>query len=581
MDAPDVPAVSGLERSLTKMLRYLSAALGFWAVSAFPAFSQNLSPGQREADFRRVAGVLWKNYGPYEWKKAVRNFDLYNLGPWVERARATTDDLEFADLLVEYVASLDDAHDLIYFPSSWTASLGFSTDIYDGKVLVDAISRSRLPMSRFPFTVGDELISLDGHPVEEWLERFRKYAVAANTRSTRRLAAARLTSRTQQVMPLAPRITPDVSTVEIRLAATGAVERFSIPWLKIGTPMEFGPVPVAANAAQRTATAAEDDEVRNPLADKQVAMLPVERQTVLNQGGRNPMFALPGGFQRRLGSNSTDAFFSGTFEAGGKRLGFIRIPNFSPSNTAVATDQFLREMQYFQQHTDALIVDEMRNPGGSVSYCETLTSLLMHDPWRSLGFEVRATSSWLQSYDAAILNARSSGAPNWQVEQLQYVYGVLAEANREMRGRTGAISLTDGSLDKPGTAAAYSKPVILLVDEMSASGGDAFAAMLQDNGRALVVGMRTMGAGGTVVTYEATAYTEASVRVTESLMARKAKRQFAGFPETAYVENVGVHPDVEIDFMTRENLLSFGRPFFAEVLEAALLYINTGAGMGK
>ncbi|BDC49163.1 hypothetical protein F183_A14790 [Bryobacterales bacterium F-183] len=560
------------------MSRRLPAAVGLLLVLALSARSQNLSASQREADLRRVAGVLWKNYGPYEWKKAVRNFDFYDLQPWLDRARATTDDLEFADLLVDYVASLDDAHDLIYFPSSWTASLGFTTDIYDGKVLIDSINRGRLPSSRFPFQIGDEVVSLDGRPVAEWLSRFRKYSIAANDRSTRRIAAARLTSRTQQVMPIAPRITPDVSTLEIRLAATGNVERYELTWLKNGTPIEFGPVPVPLSAPKSTPAETTGSSLADPLARHHDVALPLERHGVLNQGGRNPIFSLPAGFQRRLGANPSDAFFSGTFEVGGKRLGFIRVPSFSPANTAVALDQFLREMQYFESNTDGLIIDEMRNPGGSVSYCENLTSLLMRQPWKSLGFEVRATSSWMQSYDAAIINGRAAGAANWQIQQLQYVYDVLAEANRQMRGRTGAISLTDGSLDEVGNPNAYTKPIILLVDEMSASGGDAFAAMLQDNRRALLVGMRTMGAGGNVVTYEATAYTEGFVRVTESLMTRSgAVQKVPGLPiETFYVENIGVTPDVEIDYMTRDNLMNAGRPYFNQVMDLAVRYISTG-----
>lgn len=558
------------------------AIAGCLAIDLECVYAQNLSAEQREADLKRVAGTLAKNYGPYEWKKTVRNFDLYKLSPWLERARATTDDLEFADLLVEYVASLDDAHDLISFPSSWTASLGFSTDVYDGKVLVDAINRSRLPVSRFPFTIGDELVSLDGRPVGEWLDQFAKYAVAANPRSTQRVAAARLTTRTQQVMPVAPRLTPDVSQVEIRLASTGLLERYDITWLKSGTPMELGPVP--APVAMRSGAgpvAADADSVapgfEDALAAKQNVTLPSERQAVLNQGGRSPIFSLPIGFQRRLGGTPLDVFYSGTFEAGSKRIGFLRIPSFSPANTTQALDQFWREIQYFQQNTDALIIDEMRNPGGSVAYCETLASYLMPYPWRAMGFEVRATSSWLQAFDSAIVSSKASGAANWQVEQLQYVYDVLAEANRQVRGRTGAISITDGSLDKPATPMAYTKPIVLIVDEMSASGGDAFAAMLQDNNRALLVGMRTMGAGGNVVTYEATAFTEAYLRVTESLMTRKSAKQAPGYPDTAYIENVGVQPDIELDFMTRENLLSFGRPFFADVVEATLNYVNTGA----
>lgn len=49
------------------------------------------------------------------------------------------------------MASLNDAHDYIAFPTLFSASLGFSVDIYDGKVLIDAINRTTLPASQYPF----------------------------------------------------------------------------------------------------------------------------------------------------------------------------------------------------------------------------------------------------------------------------------------------------------------------------------------------------------------------------------------------------------------------------------------------
>jgi C-terminal processing protease CtpA/Prc len=97
-----------------------------------------------------------------------------------------------------------------------------------------------------------------------------------------------------------------------------------------------------------------------------------------------------------LGGLATDLFFSGTFEAGGKRIGFLRIPSFLPTNINLAINQFAGEIIFFQQNTDGLIIDDMRNPGGSVSYCEFLLTLLMPNTFRTLGFEIRATASWVQ-----------------------------------------------------------------------------------------------------------------------------------------------------------------------------------------
>ena len=86
-------------------------------------------------------------------------------------------------------------------PTKYFVSLGFTVDIYDGKVLIDSISRTLLPLPQFAFVVGDELVSVDGTPVQTPIESFRKYSIAANPRSTDRIAAARIVARSQQIMP--------------------------------------------------------------------------------------------------------------------------------------------------------------------------------------------------------------------------------------------------------------------------------------------------------------------------------------------------------------------------------------------
>jgi hypothetical protein len=72
-----------------------------------------------------------------------------------------------------------------------------AVDIYDGKVLIEALSTLVFSGARR----GDELVSIDGRSVQSLIADFRKYAIAANPRSTDRAAAARLVSRSQQIMP--------------------------------------------------------------------------------------------------------------------------------------------------------------------------------------------------------------------------------------------------------------------------------------------------------------------------------------------------------------------------------------------
>ena len=125
------------------------------------AFYQ-LTMDQKVADFMRLTGLYAKNYAPYEWKRDVIGFDLYNIKPWLDRVKLSKDDMEFYDICVRYVASLQDSHDEYILPSDFLTYLPIDVDIYDGKVLIDSISRAQLPRTDYPFNTGDELVSVDG-----------------------------------------------------------------------------------------------------------------------------------------------------------------------------------------------------------------------------------------------------------------------------------------------------------------------------------------------------------------------------------------------------------------------------------
>src|SRR5262245_58650035 len=164
------------ERWRAAMRRRLGFAVlfvSFVLLAATPRAQDALTAKQRQTDLEQLANFYAKNYAPYEWKRDVIGFDLLRLTPWLQRIQHS-DDLDFQEALIEYVASLNDAHDVIAFPTTFFASLGFTVDIYDGKVLIDSINRTVLPLPQFAFVVGDELVSVDGTPVQQLIESFRK-----------------------------------------------------------------------------------------------------------------------------------------------------------------------------------------------------------------------------------------------------------------------------------------------------------------------------------------------------------------------------------------------------------------------
>jgi hypothetical protein len=544
------------------------------------AFGQ-LTMDQKIADFQQTAGLYAKRYGPYEWKRDVIGFDLLDISPWLTKVIATKDDLDFYEVISEYVSKLNDAHDVYQLPANFIARLNFSVDIYDGRLLVDFIDRTRLPAAEFPFLIGYELVSIDGQDAKTTLQGLLRYEIAANPRGTSRLAAGLLTTRPQVVMPHAANV-PEISTVVFR-RPDSQLETYRIPWAKSGVPLtvvgkyltpqasRVSPIPVRRQPVNLTS---DDPPAPGDMHDylallERLQNCRIPDRSVVSFGSLTPVFAqsLPPSFVLRLGKSSQDPFYSGVFQAGGFKIGFIRIPSYSPANTSAALTAFQSEMAYFQANTDGLVIDDMRNPGGSGSYVNQILSLVMTGQWSVTGFELRATSEWVVAISSALEQAKALGPPQEMIDLYTQIKSAIVDANSQFRGRTQPIPLDTGPLnrapatDSKGNVIAYTKPLIVLVDELSASAAEIFAAGIQDNSRGPLVGWRTMGAGGNVENWEAGSYSLGITSVTESLMNRGHDVVTSDYPAAPYVENIGVRPDVPVDYMTGDNLVRSGQPF--------------------
>jgi C-terminal processing protease CtpA/Prc len=575
-------------------MRRLAAVVLLLTMGVTATHTQDaLTRDQRIDDLTELASFYAKNYAPYEWKRETQGFDLLRLTPWLHRIRHA-DDLEFHEGLIEYVASLNDAHDLIAFPTTFSASLPMAVDIYDGKVLIESLNPAVFAGAQR----GDELVSIDGRPVQSLIAEFRKYAIAANQRSTDRVAASRLVSRSQQIMPHISDL-DDTARVVIRLAA-GAETSYVVPWTKIGIPITSqGPVPsprrgngrlilpsdaltIASLAASAGAgglyqfadVGAADDTLPSymePVRALLNASVSKDYFSVSGIGSRFPVYGPPPGFVQRPVPPGVPAFLlSGTYVSNGVRIGLLRIPTMSPPSAGLVLQHLDQEIAFFNANTDALVIDVMRNPGGVVSFVEAISQRFMPHSFQTIGFEIRATASWLFSFASQLTSARlNPSTPPEVLANLEANFNEVFRAYNEKRGRSAPISLNStGSLTLEPSPVTYTKPLLVLTDEFSASGADMFPAIIQSNNRGPLLGMRTMGAGGSVVGFNGPAFTESFFRITVSLMNRGHVVQTPDFPPAPYIENIGVRPDIVVDYMTRANLMGAGAPFVQAFTEA-------------
>ena len=553
-------------------------------ISALPVAAQ-LAVEQKVNDFQNMTALYAKRYAPYEWKKLAFKFDIFAISPWLDRVKASKTDIDFFEICAEYVASLHDTHSSFTAPYRFVADLGIVVDIYDGKLLIEGINRAYLPADRFPFQAGDEVVSVDGKSMDEWIAYFSRFRQWGSPLTTRRSAADAITYRPSSLYARALELGDSATVVVNR--ANGAMESYTVPWTKTGYPgANIGPVPspkARPSPSASVSPASRQDspdymallnQMRNwrlpetdPILQGEVLNEEtgevVPRRYLLGIGGRAPVFTLPTGFEQRLGKG-TDFHYSGTYSSGGLRIGYLRVPGFS--TTATSLRELTQEIAYFQANTDGLIVDVMRNGGGDCYMLSLASYLIPTDNFYFFGQLLRPSLASINNFQNAINATKRSNGPQWVIDLYTTYLTQIQSAYMENRGVTGSIPACSLSFenspatDNRGAVIAYTKPLIILVDEFSISAADIFPAMMQDNKRGVVVGMPTSGGGGFVSGWPLF-YSEASVSNTDSLVVRNHSIVTAEFPEAPYVENIGTRPDIKLDYMTQDNLLNRGKSF--------------------
>lgn len=589
-----------------------------------PLSFADLTQAQKTSDFMQLVALYAVNYGPYELKRDVFGFDLYNVQPWLDQIAQSKTDVDFYDICTRYVASLQDSHDEFTINSDYEGWLHMDGDIYDGKFLVDYIDRTYLPAKTYPFTIGDQLISVDGVAVADLLTKFAPYAVngSSNPVSRQRLAAATITDRYQGWYPLAS-VDPTATIVVQRNsgAKNGAMETYMIPWDITGTlvtsagiipspvtppsgharavpttgwnrirggfrkgvdPGDGGPPP---NPWLATATdlsnSDQPDLEPDPAPPDYMAPLvalsnmraaapasPIRSSGLEPFGNLFPVFNPPtAAFKLRLGAGKNDLFVSATFASGPTTIGFIRIPTMAPTSQTTALQQFSTEIQYFQQNTDGLVVDVMGNGGGNGCYSQTLVSYLIPSTFQGLNYQVRATLFWQEIFSSSEFSAKAAGAPGWVSDLYATYLAAVKQALAENRGRTGNLPICSYTFDvnpptSSGKVLSYTKPILVLTDNFTLSAAEVFTMMMQDNARATIFGTRTDGGGGNVNGYaNVTAYSQGNSRVTQGLIVRLNPVAANGFPTLPFYDGVGIQPDMVQDYMTADNLSTGGTAF--------------------
>jgi hypothetical protein len=494
------------------------------------ANARELTEEEKIADVEQFFQLVKAGYGPLGFKEASQGINQKSLRVrYLEEARQTKTNRNFYYMLGRLIAEYRDSHFSVMIPSKLRASLGFSVDLIEGRVLVDEVTSYS---GRYALSKGDEIVTVDGIPATVVVEELMAYVSSGYEVTRRRAAAMALTQRNGSRMPV-PR-----GNIALGIRKSGdaaSVDTVNLAWN------------VTGNAFDESLT--QDRRATNYLQDFQLSIVPEMKSLLFADAEQS--FRCNGRTRAKIPEGAVMiqekpfvAYYHPVDHKGRRiNIGYLRIPHYHPAsdnpdsspNDPAIYDEYYARYEYsvaeLEHHTDGLIIDQDHNCGGSVDYLERLVGLFMDKPYPGLRFSFLATKQELVDFSAELDGMMQQ---SMSYKYFKSVVDMMRNSWEKGEPMTPITTFMGDHLRRPNPEYRYSKPIVMLIDELSGSGGDAFPAILKGLGRAKLLGTRTMGAGGHVVEQTPLYHSAVGMRMTKSLFFR---------PDGVPVENNGAEPD--------------------------------------
>jgi hypothetical protein len=241
----------------------------------------------------------------------------------------------------------------------------------------------------------------------------------------------------------------------------------------------------------------------------------------------------------------------------GDVAGYVRIPTYGVDDEEEAVADFEEVIAKMEAEASVLVIDQMNNPGGNLFYLYALATRLtpypLYVPTERIMLTQEQVAIALDDIDQLEDIPDDQTARERLGESIRGIYvtqkitdGMLDYAQQIVsqwnRGKrfTDALHMYGFESIEPHPTFRYTKPILLIINYMDFSSADFFAAIMQDNQRATLIGTRTAGAGGYVEKMSVTNLTGIrDIGVTGSFAERTN-----GMP----IENLGVEPDILYEF---------------------------------
>ncbi len=493
--------------------------------------AKNLSTQEKLADFAQINLVVDSSYGPLYYKQKTQGLNLEALREdYRNQIISTKTNSEFYYTLVRYVSEFHDGHFGAVLPSDYKAEIPISTDLVEGKVLVGDIDRKKLSEKDFPYLKGDEIISLNGEPVEQVVQTLSQFLGGGFSLSEKRLAAMSLFFRSGRRFPVP---TGDV-VVEVRRGTSDLIEKVKLTWTVSGTPFDEK---ISLQNFNKPVSNSKTNFNRLSIQDHLLDLFgPIRLEK---------SFQCSGSTRIEIPQDATivirTPFLAYYHPTAKGNVGYLRIPHYFFDKPEQVFKQYEYAVKILEENTVGLIIDQDHNCGGSVDFLHSILSLFISEPVKPMQFELLASKKEYFQFKSWISEIVPDSIDMKSFEKVLDLIKTTWEKGDFLTTKT---AIGGDELVFPNRYR-YTKPIVMLIDELSGSGGDAFPALMGGYKRATLLGTRTWGLGGHVEEMPPLNFSGLNVRMTKSLFYR---------PDGVAVENNGAVPDVAYS-MTRDDYM--------------------------
>lgn len=587
-------------------------------------------------DLDIIKSTFETKYAPYEWKKSYLGWSLEDEITSAKVKVLSLNSLSVKDyqwILHSFFNSFCDYHVSDVYYSTELALLPFEVKSANGRYFISGVNAEALElMKKYDLLqgdiprIGDEILQFDSQPIVQIIEDL-KFSELGNTgsKTAQILAEMVLTRRVGQMGHHVPQ-GPILLTLK---TPQRTINNVSITWV-------YRPEKITDRIYRGAMNSIEKGALEDPQEDTEFDLaksLKIEPKIMINTLAdvlqqdtstlfnkllvqMNPEIKTEVELEDLGEANSADSdinainreniwfgkpiwnetpktpFKAYIYELPGskKRIGYIRIDTYASSNDYSVYNQLVirlaQSLRYFERNTDALLIDQVDNPGGYSLYSLALASMMTNRPLTlpkhreaitqadvAEAFDTRdryeeildQVPETLAVYDQSSLILGYPINKAFLKNQIDHSSFIIDQWNQG-KSLTSDYPMEGIKILSPHPLASYSKPIMVLVNSNDFSCGDFFPAILQDNKRATIFGEQTAGAGGYVKPHSyPNSFGLKQFSYTGSIALR-----MSGF----VIENLGVTPD--IPYSLTENDLLQGYKDYINAVNKALEKVIQG-----